>query len=115
MSFGRIINFNFSPAKKRVIYTDKYTITFISNYDGLFRKDAVRDFLKSRGCYIDDIYISENMKTIKELSPKLTENEIYAGNCITFKIKDRNDIYLFYPNENDYISVYIEEKQIKKD
>ena len=97
MSFGRIINFNFNPAKKRVIYTDKYTITFISNYDGLFRKDAVRDFLKNRGCYIEDIYISENKKTIKELTPKLV------------------DIYLFYPNENDYISVYIEEKQIKKD
>lgn len=115
MSFGRIINFNFSSNKKRVIYTDKYTITFISNYEGLFRKDSIRDFLKNRGCHIEDIYISENKKTTKELIAKITENEIFSGNCITFKIKDRNDIYLFYPNENDYISVYIEEKQIKKD
>ena len=115
MSFGRLINFNINNTKKKNIITDKYTITFISNYDSLFKKDTIHELLKNRGIQIVDIYISENKKTTKELIPKITENEIYSGNCITFKFKDRNDVYLFYPNENEYISVYIEEKQIKKD
>lgn len=111
MSFGKIINFNFNLDKKKIIYTDKYTITFISNYPGLFKKDSIHDFLKNRGIIIEDIYISKN-NNLKELSAKEMENSIFEGNNITFKLQNRNDIYLFFSNQNDYISVYIENKEV---